>query len=233
MLRFELFQLYLPSSGRFFLPLPKLTTVQTEFLAEHLEERGFEIRRLGRKKRTATKGTRRIAIDGSAGVAKSNVDLWDPLGPAIPRLLKLPRERPSSSTRSLYFELKRSEWSAEIQFFPRLESLGNWTGLREAGLCGLTPDAALVIRRLLEDAGDAEVDCVSAIPRHGSIPSQIGRSHFYRSKLPATEFLSSLRDMVFNPTGDAYLPRASVVKLDQVRPRFDADELGQWCYAAF
>jgi hypothetical protein len=74
---------------------------------------------------------------------------------------------------------------------------------------------------------------VSAIPRHGSIPSQIGRSHFYRSKLPATEFLSSLRDMVFNPTGDAYLPRASVVKLDQVRPRFDADELGQWCYAAF
>ena len=231
-LRFELRQLYVPSLDRFFLPLPKLTIDQTDFLARHLKERGFEIRQVGQKRQSARKGAERITVDGSMGLAKSNMDLLDPLGPAIPRLLRFPRGRPALRASSLYFEVKRSNRFTEIQFFPRLESLRTWTGLRADGLCGLIPDEALVIRRLLEGAGNAEIDCVSANPRQGSSPSQIRGKQFYRSRVPAKEFLGSLRDIGFNPAGDTYLPRASTIRLARAGSRFDADELGEWCYAA-
>ena len=44
MLRFALHQLHVPSLGRYFLPLPKLTDAQLELLSAHLEARGFSVR---------------------------------------------------------------------------------------------------------------------------------------------------------------------------------------------
>jgi hypothetical protein len=230
-LRFELRQLYVPSLERFFLPLPKLSVAQRRYLAEHLKERGFETRQVGGGRLSARKGAERIIVAGSVGLAKSSTDLLDPLGPVIPRLLKFPREGPASS--SLYFELKKSKRFTEIQFFPRLESLRTWTALRADGLSGLTPDEALVLRRLLEGAGDVEIDCVSTNPRDGSTPSQIFGKPYYRSRVPTREFLDSLRDIGFNPSGDTYLPRSSIIRLARAISLFDAVELGEWCYAAF
>ncbi len=231
MLRFELHQLYVPSLDRFFLPLPKLTVAQTAFLAEHLEERGFEIRQSSQTRLSARKDAERMAVDGWVGIAKSRTDLLDPLGPAIPRLLRFPRETLLSRASASYFELKRSNRVTEVQLFPRLESLGTWTGLRADGLCGLTPDEALVLRRLLEDERSTEIDCVSANPRQTSTPSQVRGRRFYRSRVPAKEFLASLRDIGLNPNGDIYLPRGSTIRLSRAGSDLNVDELGEWCYA--
>ncbi|MDA4117706.1 MAG: hypothetical protein OK455_05105 [Thaumarchaeota archaeon] len=235
MLRFELHQLYVPSLDRFFLPLPKLTGDQIRFLVEHLKERGFKVKHLGQTRWSAKRRSDTIRLDGSRGLAKSSSDLLDSLGPAIPRLLTFPRVGHPIGASGLYFQVKTSGNFTEIQLFPRLESLTTWTRLRGDGLCGLTPDEALVIRRLLE-GGDADIECVSATPRQGSKPRQVGRNQYYASRISAQDFLASLRDISLNPAGDAYLPRGSVITLTRTAgtrrasPKFDADELDEWCY---
>jgi hypothetical protein len=238
MLRFRLRQLHVPSLGRYFLPLPKMSDVQLTILSSNLEERGFNVRPgSGPSKRIALKGTQRISIDGALGLAGSGADMLDALAPAVPALLASPREgtKAGADIAARYFSMKRSGASAELQLFPRMESLRTWTCLRRDGLCALTPDEAAVLRHVLGRAsGASQVECVTARPRLGSRPLQVGRNLYYRSTVPVAEFLASLRTVDSDGAGSAsYLPRDSVIALPGVRVemRLDADELGEWCYA--
>jgi len=239
MLRFQLRQLYVPSLGRYFLPLPKLTGAQMALLSAHLEGRGFGIRPgRGLKGRVAAKGAQHIAIDGALGLATSTGDLLDALAPAIPPLLALGSREAGKSgadAAALYLSLKRSGASVELQLFPRMESLRTWSCLRRDGLCGLTPDEAAVLKHLLGRAsGSAHVECVTARPRQGSRALQEGRRLYYRSEVPVAEFLDSLRTIDSDGADSAsYLPRDSVISLPRVRvdARIQPAELGEWCFA--
>jgi len=184
-----LHQLYLPSLGRYFLPLPKLTDAQVTLLTTHLAGRGYGVRAgRGPKRWVAAKGSRRIAVDGALGLASSGGDVLDALAPAIPPMLALgAREARNAGADAapLYFSLKRSGASVELQLFPRMESLRTWSYLRRDGLCGLTPDEATVLRRLLGRASaSSQVECVTASPRQGSKALQEGRMIYYRSAVP-------------------------------------------------
>jgi hypothetical protein len=238
MLRFTLHPVHVPSLGRHFLPLPKLDAAQLAGLSSHLEARGFKVRRRGsRAKMVAVKGAQRIAVDGALGLASSSADMLDALAPAIPHLLASPRGagvRLTADAALRYFSLKRSGTSARLQLFPRLESLRTWTCLRRDGLCGLTPDEAVVLRHLLRRASPLSlIQCVTAGPRQGSSPLQIGTNLFHRATVPVTEFLLSLRTI---DSGDAdsasYLPRGSVIELRGTRidTSLEAEELGDWCH---
>jgi hypothetical protein len=238
MLRFRLHQVHVPSLERYFLPLPKLADSQLADLSSHLKARGFTVRGGSNKGRVvALKGTQRIAVDGALGLASSSADLLDALAPAIPDLLGYPRQEAWKVTRDVaarYFSLKRSGTSAKLQLFPRLESLSTWTCLRKDGLSGLTADEAAVLKHLLGKAqAGSQIECVTARPRKGSSPLQIGRNLYHRSAIPVTEFLSSLRTIESGAEGLAsYMPRDSVIALHRVRidTRLVAEELGEWCY---
>ena len=238
MLRFRLQQLHVPSLGRYFLPLPKLTDAQLRVLSVRLEGRGFGVRLgVGPSKRIALKGAQRIAIDGALGLAASAADMLDALAPAIPQLLSLRRQeagRASADAVAHYFSLKRSGTSTDLQLFPRMESLRTWSCLRRDGLCGLTPDEAAVLKHLLGRAsGSSRLDCVTAKPRQGSSAFQVGRKLYYKSTVPVAEFLDSLRTIDSGGADSAsYLPRDSVISLPGVRvdTRIPPADLGEWCF---
>ncbi len=236
MLRFKLHQLQIPSLGRYFLPLPKLNDAQIAGVFSHLAGRGFKVQMSGGPgKLTATKGAQRIAVDGRLGVAGSGSDMLDAIAPAIPSLLASRRADGGheGDLGERYFSLKRSRGSVQLQLFPRLESLRAWTSLRRDGLCGLTPDEAAVVGHLLGKASSSQrVECVTAIPREGSIPLQIGRNLYYRSEVPVAEFVSSIATIYTGAGKSAcYLPRDSVIAVAGMRidARISAEELGEWC----
>ena len=238
MLRFRIHQLYLPSLGRYLLPLPKLTGAQLALLSSHLEGKGFRVSKGTRPgKRTAMKGTHRIALDGGLGLAASASDMLDALAPAIPALLSSPRSaagRAGSDSAAAYFSLKRSGNLTELQFFPRMESLRTWECLRRDGLCGLTADEAEVLNQLLGKASSpSSIECFTARPREGSEPLQFGKNVFFKSAVRVSEFLSSLRTIESQGTqSDCFLPRDSVMAVPRVRveTRIDWAELGEWCF---
>jgi hypothetical protein len=232
-LRFALHQLHIQSLGRYYLPLPKLTEAQLKQLSAHLEARGFSVRPgSGSGRRVAVRGHERIAIDGTLGLAGSGADLLDALAPAVPGILASPRGDTGGAAR--YYSLKRTGAAAVLQFFPRLESLRVWTYLRREGTCGLTPDEAAVLRHLLGKAsGSSQIRCVTATPKMGSRPLQVGRRVYYESDLPVREFLASLRTIDSGERGSAsYLPRGSVLEVPGVRVDTSpaVEEVGEWCY---
>jgi hypothetical protein len=238
MLRFTLHQLYVPSLGKYLLPLPKLRPEQLTLLSAHLEGRGFEVRPGGRRGRQlARKGAQRISIDGALGLAASGEDMLDALAPAVPSLLACGNPGGGvTGPSACYFSLKGYGGSAKVQLSPRVESLTTWTCLRRDGLCGLTPDEATVLGRLLARAPRSfRVDCVTSKPKQGSKGLQVGRNVYYRSSVPAADFLSSLRTIDTGAEGTdccTYLPRDSVIALRGLRVDMNdvAKELGEWCY---
>jgi len=226
MLRFSLHQLELEALGRFFVPLPKLSSAQALFLEQRMVERGFSVRAANRA--IGRKGGPQVTIELS-GLAWSNGDLLDAIGPAIPELLSFPKE---TSSADPYFVMKRSPGSCELQFFPRMESGRIWSALRAEGKCGLTPDEGLMVRRQLKGVNNL-TNCVSGNPRSGSSRIQIGRTPYYESALPGDVLASSLRVIDSNPAGNAYLPKSATLKFDGgVRfPESPVDnDLGEWCY---
>jgi hypothetical protein len=236
MLRFRLHQVHVPSLQRYFLPLPKLTDAQLTTLTAHLEGRGFDVRVGGAPtRRIALKGAQRISIDGELGLAGSGDDVLDAIAPAVPGILDARgagEKVTGHDVAERYFSLKRSGTSTELQFFPRLESLRTWTCLRRDGLCGLTPDEAVVLKHLFGKASSASrVECVTAKPRLGSRRIQTGRNLYYESTVLVSEFLSSLRTIdSMHADSASYLPRDSVFALHGVKvdTRLNADELGEW-----
>lgn len=234
MLRFRLEPLYVPSLERHFLPLPKLGASQLALLSAHLEAKGFRVR-LGRgpSRRIATRRSQRIAIDGKLGLASSGTDMLDAVGPAIPELLASRSNSPlKADITALYLSLRSSGSSSRLRFFPRLESLRIWTCLRKDGLCGLTPDEHSALKGVLKNAtSTSKVECVTAWPTEASSSFQVGGKVYFRSLLPVSEFLSSLRTIGSRADSASYLPRDSAIELQdcEVDARLSLDDLGEWC----
>lgn len=236
LLRFRLEQMHLGSLEKWFLPLPKMGARSLSVLSEHLEAGGFTVH-LGRgaEKLVVTKGSLRISVDGHLGLASSNGDMLDSLGPAIPKLMEAGKRSSASESMdvsTLYLSYRRSKGSTLLRILPRLESLRTWTCLRSEGLSGLTVDEAAALKRALVRADRAStLSCVTATPRDGSSPFQVGGRMHFRSVLRVSEFLSSLSTIGQVGSGSAFLPRDSVVEVrgPLVQGRVTAGELGEWC----
>ncbi len=232
MLRFQLSQLCLPSQGRFFIPLPKLSRAQISLVSEGLVKRGFHVRTgSGNGRRLALKGGQRIAIDGRLGLASSSQDMLDVLAPMIPSILASCKGD-DSDVAARYFALKTSDSGFELQLFPRMESLGIWTGLRKEGLCGLTADEFFVLKHVVgRSSNSSRIQCISDRPSRDSRLLQFGRHVYYETTMPPRSFLSSLRTIDPDSNGSAYLPRDSIIRLRGTAEdvHVSASQLGEWC----
>jgi len=224
-LKYEVRQIYLQDKGLYYLPIPKLNTAQFDFIAEDLRARGYSVTR-GRRINARIHGSS-FALS-QAGLAWSSSELLDAVVPSVARVLGFSKQ---PSKVNPYFVTK-SGGSVEVQFFPRLEGLGHWTSLRRQDECGLTPDEALILRRLLGDS-KAELECLTDYPVEGCRPMQVGRHQYYHSRVSSAEFLSNLRTISKKRNTNCYLPRTSVLKAKRIASTDDASlsgELGEWCF---
>ena len=226
MLRFELHQLYLANLGRYYLPLPKMTSGQLQILADRLAGSGYSVKiETEGEKLRAENGSSAITVARS-GLAWSGGEMLDALAPAIPSLLFSPREPTATNP---YFAAKELPGGLEVQFFTRMEGLRLWTELRRAAGCGLTPDEKSAVSSVLLDA-DQEVECVTDYPTDGCSLFQVGKNQYYRSRVPVHEFLDRLRTTLTSFSKNCYLPRTSILKVRSLAAPSVDDDLREWCY---
>jgi hypothetical protein len=228
-LRFTLHQIHLESPDGFYLPLPKLTREQMRTLEDRLLSNGYAVKTDGERLR-AESGSGNLTIVRS-GLARSAGEMLDALAPALPELLLCPREPTSVNP---YFVAKNLHGWFEVQLFPRMEGLRLWTALRRAGECGLTPDEKAVVSQVLHDV-DQPLECVTDYPTEGCSVLQVNKKQYFRSLVPADEFVSRLRTISSTFSRNCYLPRSSIirVKATSLPSRSVGDELGEWCYLRF
>lgn len=228
MLKFEVRQLYLESVNRYYLPLPKMTRSQMGALAGRLRSLGISTVSRGGRITGDDAGTK-VSIT-SSGLASSSEDMLDALLPAVPSLLHFPRERVPVNP---YLLTKPTRTGLEIQFFPRMEGLRLWKELRTSGECGLTPDEKAVASRVLAPARQ-NLECITDYPTDGCSVVQFGTRQYYLSSIPAREFADRLRTTSTTSSKNSYLPRSSVIRLEEGRlPELSPDDLGEWCYLDF
>ncbi|MGD0637493.1 MAG: hypothetical protein ABSA72_05595 [Nitrososphaerales archaeon] len=226
MLKYEVHQVHLEETGRYYLPLPKLTSLQLVALEERLAGKGFSVER-ERDLLRAEGGSCRLTVSRS-GLAWSEDEVLDALSPAIPLLLRHSREPVKTNP---YFASKKMRGGFEVQFFPRMEGLRIWSALRSSGASGLTPDERDVVSQLLAGA-DQPIECVTDYPAEGCSVLRMGRTQYYRASVPASEFVSRLRTLSTSFPKNCYLPRSSVIRVtSKSLPQVSIGrELGEWCY---
>ncbi|TMP97969.1 MAG: hypothetical protein E6K99_08260 [Thaumarchaeota archaeon] len=231
--RFTLHQAFIRGDGRYYLPLPKLNRVQRDTIAARLTRIGFRVGGGERLKAYSSAGF--IHINGS-GLATSNMDLFDPLVPLIPELLRVKREEVAlDELASMYFAAKRRGGTLHLRLSVRAESLGLWRKLRAAGESLLTPDEASVLKLLLRDAR-GRVEAVTDYPTEGSRVRQIGGRLYYLSAIEPEEFASNLRTVEGPRRRNAYMPSSATLSLGRPRPPTRSElmrllsSLDEWCY---
>ena len=232
--RFTLHQAFIRDDGRYYLPLPKLNRVQRDTIAARLTRIGFRVGG-GDKRLKAYSSAGFIHVDGS-GLATSSIDLFDPLVPLIPELLRVKREEvPLDDLASMYFAAKRRGGTLHLRLSVRAESLGLWRKLRAAGESLLTPDEAAVLKLLLRDA-KGRVEAVTDYPTEGSRVRQIGGRLYYLSTIEPEEFASNLRTIEGPRRRNAYMPSSATLSLGRPRPPTRSElkrllgGLDEWCY---
>jgi len=234
LLRYEVHQIRLEGLGLYYLPLPKLNATQVHLLREHLRDRGFSIRVMGRRLR-ASAGATRLTVD-PIGLSWSSGELLDAITPALPVLLSSAKEEIAGERldpRFMYFTAKKlTGRRSEIQLFPRMEASRSWDELRKTGLCGLTPDEKSVIASLLHGA-EGKVECVTDFMSDSSVPMLIGRRLYFSSLIPVDEFASSLLTVCQSSRRNSFLPRSSILRValkEELDPKSAFGGLGEWCY---
>jgi len=171
-----------------------------------------------------------------SGLAKSNVDILDPLAPLIPELLDYKKEAVSADLLSeMYFDVKSAHGKHSVRFKLRAESSGLWRKLRAANESLLTPDEAAAVRFLLGRAS-GRVEVITDYPTKDGRVRQIGRRVYYSSIVDPKEFTSNLRTTEVRHSRNAYLPQSALLHLEEFRSsrRGELEEflggLGEWCY---
>ena len=219
-------------NGRHYVLLPKLNRVQFAILKERLEERGFKAK--GSAPIVARSPEITIHIE-APGLCWSSSDPSDYILPLMPEVLGCRREHTGSrELLGLYLQRGAGNRLSEVRFNPRLESLGNWNGLRSTGGCGLAPDECVVVRSMLSKSRGLH-PAVTDFAIDGSIPFVLGRRLYYRGKLPAADMADTLR-VVGGEKGrrNSYLPRDGLLSLMKSarleKELVDSFEsLGEWC----
>ncbi|MDA4136125.1 MAG: hypothetical protein OK449_03875 [Thaumarchaeota archaeon] len=226
MLKYEVRQLHLEDTGRYYLPIPKLNASQFRFVRDDLRGRGYTVV-LG-ERLTARMGDVRLILS-QAGLAWSTTELLDAVVPSLIHVLGFPK---GPCETNPYFAARKTRGGFEIQLFPRLEGLGCWSSLRRQNESGLSPDEALIVKDLVTGSND-EVECITDYPTDGCSPMQVGRHQYYRSRVPAEEFASNLRTISKRPPRSCYLPRSSLLTVKRRSITLDSmlsEDLGEWCY---
>jgi hypothetical protein len=228
MLRYSLHQIFLEELDKYYLPLPRLSPAQLNFIAKNLRMKGFRVD-LGALIR-AKSGSHLISIN-SSGLAFSNKDLIDTLAPVIPSLLSMQKAR---VTYNPYFVIKRNREHAQIQLFTRIESLRIWRELRRIDESALTPDEHYVISALLKNY-TGKINGITDYPCEEYRIVQIGRRVYYDCMMDAREYVSNLRLIEKKGNKNSYLPRSSVLTLENFKLEDTniSEELGEWCYLLF
>src|SRR5712691_10402394 len=231
-LRFALHQAFIRADGRYYLPLPKLNRAQRDTIAARLVRIGFRVR--GGERLRAYSSSGFIHVDGS-GLATSNMDLFDPLAPLIPELLRVERDEVAfDELASMYFAAKRRGGALHLRLSVRAESLGLWRKLRAEGESLLTPDEAAVLKLLLKVAS-GRVEAVTDYPTDGSRVRQIGRRLYYLSALDPEELATNLRTIEGPRRRNAYLSSSATLSLGRPRPPTRGElmrllsSLDEWC----
>ncbi len=218
---------------RWYLLLPKLNEAQTGAMAKRLEQKGYTIG--SSRVMVARKGSQTIRVS-PVGVCWSSSDPADVVGPLLPELLAMPKEKTALELLSeLYFTLERRGESTTLRLVTRMESGSTWRALRSMGECALTPDE-WAVATLLFGKSSEEVPLVTDFPNSGARTRVIGRRQYYESMLSATEAAATLR------TGkeaqrNSYLPSTGLVVTGKVKVTRETllrvfRGTGEWCYFA-
>ena len=218
---------------RHMLPLPKLNSQQLGFLAAEVEKRGFAVRRKGGSF-AATSGGSTVHVE-QAGYCWSSKDPSDVLLPLIPGLLAFPRERvPTHVFSQMYFSVFLEDGVPSVKVHPRLEAASNWTRLRAAGGCGLTPDEHLATAALV-GAAKLTGPLVTDFPTEEASPMLIGRRLYFRSVMSGPEAADALRGLGERKPRNCYVPRDGIFR--DVEPSFArkcasevAQDAAEWCF---
>jgi hypothetical protein len=226
--RFQQFEL----GGRYYVPLPKLTSLQVEIINQRLKAVGF---------RTSAAGILRAAKESlavtvaSEGLCWSNHDLTDILVPVVPSVLTS-KKRPVSirSLADKYFGAKRQDDGVLLRLSPRLETSSLWRFMRAADSCALTPDEHAVFSFLLRHSS-LESEILTDYPTEGCRVRRIGRKQYYSSRISGEEAADTLRDLGTRGSRNSYLPRDSLLRLSSLGVRLGELSdvlrgLGEWCY---
>lgn len=220
-------------SGRHYIMLPKLNTIQVDALARRLSKNGFLIRRSNVLTATSSKCV--IHVD-PRGFCWSVFDPGDEVLPAIPDLLSVSKEtRPVEELSGLYYMVAKSKGKTVLRLSPRVESMTLWKSLRASGECGLTPDERAVVAFLMEKT-NGECRVLTDYPTDGSTPRIYGKRRYYESSLVPSEVESTLRSVVQRAYRNSYVPRNGALMLDSfLLPSKDElihlfGDLGEWCY---
>jgi hypothetical protein len=218
LLRFRVHQLVL--GGRHYLLLPKLNRKQLDFLRRELGG----VSALGGPSHNSSETA--IHVD-RAGLCWSNRDPADAVLPLIPEILSMPKENATrEAILGMYFAADGTCGSIRT----RLEASSNWRRLRGAGECGLTPDEHAVAGSVIRAGGSCTV--VTDYASEGSSAEVWGRRRYFRSELPSSEILGSLRTVGERRDRNSYLPQDGLLKLrrqEGSEALSAVEELGDWC----
>ena len=186
----------------------------------------------------AQRGEQRIAVDGWSGLASSSYDVLDALAPVIPAP---PVSRGEGRGTGWWWCRGEIPLVEAVQGWPRTPVLSpgrvpfrTWTCLRRDGLCGLTPDEAMVFRRALGRASRvSRVAALTRTPRgtaRDRSRSDEGSTTGPRSLSRNSSPLSGRSAIIQRPQA-SYLPGTRSLRLSRTRvdTRISTEELGEWC----
>jgi len=230
MLRFKFNQLEL--RGKYYVPLPKMTRVQTEVIGARLRVLGFKVS--GEEKLKADMGSATITLEGR-GLCWSNRDLTDILAPSVPHILTMGEE--ATSLRRIcaeYFQVKREGARAILRLVPRLESSTIWADLRATDSCALTPDEHAVYSFLLSHSAVSS-EILTDFPIEGCKLRLVGKKLYYSGGVRGAEAAAALREIGVKNPRNSYLPKESILSLSAFRVSKKAlisvmRGLGEWCF---
>jgi hypothetical protein len=232
LLKFKVHLISVGDRPTYYLLLPKMTDRQLCAVSERLSSSGYAVK-TGTLLR-GEKGGLRIAVS-RGGVCRSNFDPSDLLLPMIPHLLSFSKQAvPACELLAMYASGRRSGNVLTLRLSARVETSKEWSRLRSADICALSPDEHLVFTTLFKRAG-GKVSLLTDYPTESSKVTRPGGRQYYISLLPAAEAARSLRMVGKKGQRNAYLPRNGIIRI--LRPASESlftpevlRELGEWCY---
>lgn len=217
--------------GRNYILFPKLNRYQMRLLAERFTSAGFCLKH--GPPVTAMSPELTIHVE-PLGLCWSSQDLSDVLLPMVPEVLGCKKEAATLETIfGMYARVFPCREGSIVRFSTRLEMLGNWDNLRASASCGLAPDERLIASSLLRAVGGT-CRVVTDFSVAGSAPFSAGGRLYFRSELPVSRVLDTLRTAGTMGRENSYLPRDGTLSLDRLAPTSkdfarSIEELGEWC----
>lgn len=217
--------------GKYYLLLPKLNKMQLRLIQNRLENKDFKGRQTHELRYSLAK---KFIVVRESGVLYSNFEALDLVGPLIPSILSCEREALSiQQACDKYFAVLLDKGRKVIRFKPRIEAFTLWTELRKHDQSGLTPDEAYILANMLSKAR-GKILVLTDFPTEDCHIKRIGKRQYYLCNIEVSEFISNLRTITEKKKRNCYLPRNSIIELDQLEEPSESElvdlisRLGEW-----